>query len=425
MERFKAYEREEFTYEEKVAICQKSDNHCCHCGKLKYIGYGATVDHFIPLHKGGSNRAINLVMLCEECNKEKSDKIMDMTYLPYLKERYKDELSKYLESYITVIDYIARNRLFACDEYSILLHTRATETAIQSRHAVKNELVHEKGVKYRLKLARWDDYGKICDYFEKYLKKYGRFSDREAVEKNITFWMQFGCIYYIERQGDISLMAVYTIYHAGEREIFEGIEYIPNMYIFPYYSSEQTVSLAVGVVTRVTKYILDEQKLKFLPFIVNTMDSDKSAAKITYHLRSYFGNDLKVHPGEISGFSKMLLVVDTCNNNDEYKEALKNEEHEKVLTFSNKFGDVEEKVKKFFSKSGDMEDVGWMIRALMGFEYIRESKLTELAYDASEEEITKALKEQEEKEKAVRKIEADRQELKTKKMYGKLLQRAN
>ena len=421
MDREKAYEREQFTYEEKRSICLKSEDRCCHCGKLKYIGYGATMDHFIPLHKGGSNRAINLIMLCEDCNKEKDDKIVDMSYIPYLKDKYKNDLRQYLQSYISVIDYIERNRLFACDEYSIVLKTDVTEKALKYKRNINNPMFN-KGLKYKLKLARWDDYTAICDYFEKYLKKYNRFDSRRIVEKNITFWMQFGCIYYIERQGEIALMTVFTVRHVEGREMYEEIEYVPNMYLFPYYASETVVSLAVGAVTNVARFILEEQHIKFLPYIITTMDADKSAAKISYHLRGMFGRDMQIRPGHIPGFSQMQLILDMCESNDEFKQAVKSSEMAKVKKFTQKFGDVEDKIQEFFDKIGDMEDIGWMIRDLLGYTYIKESHLTQLAYQKSDEEVEKAIQEELEHEEKKLSAKNTANDIRAKRMYAKMMQ---
>ena len=50
------------------------DNYTCQiCGCKKDL----TIDHFIPLSKGGGNDINNLWTLCEACNREKADKIYD------------------------------------------------------------------------------------------------------------------------------------------------------------------------------------------------------------------------------------------------------------------------------------------------------------------------------------------------------------
>jgi hypothetical protein len=53
----------------------KSDPHCwiCKCGLTRKT---ATIDHVIPLDKGGSNGQDNLRIACESCNKTKGNKIV-------------------------------------------------------------------------------------------------------------------------------------------------------------------------------------------------------------------------------------------------------------------------------------------------------------------------------------------------------------
>lgn len=74
----KRYAREknadgEFTYEEWEALCAKYDYCCLSCGKQAPL----TVDHIIPLSKGGSNDISNIQPLCKPCNSKKGTKIID------------------------------------------------------------------------------------------------------------------------------------------------------------------------------------------------------------------------------------------------------------------------------------------------------------------------------------------------------------
>ena len=139
----KFYERDMFTYEEKSDIARKSNDCCCHCGKKAYINYGATIDHFIPLNRGGSNSFINLVMLCKDCNKAKDNKIMNIDYVPYLKDEHKKKLSEYVSSYVQVMDISERNRLLAYDEY-----TQPIEQEIHSHNNRKSKYIQVS--KYKL-----------------------------------------------------------------------------------------------------------------------------------------------------------------------------------------------------------------------------------------------------------------------------------
>lgn len=116
MNREKIVERANFTNEEKEDVLKKSMGICAHCGKPIYIGYQFSVDHYIPLTKGGVNRSYNLIPLCKECNKKKDDKIFEPEeYLPYLKEKPMEQLKGYYESYVKSFNFVSRNNYLALD----------------------------------------------------------------------------------------------------------------------------------------------------------------------------------------------------------------------------------------------------------------------------------------------------------------------
>ena len=71
-------ERKLFTYEERKAILASSYGVCAHCGK-KLNTKTMTVEHIIPLIRGGTNDPENLVALCYDCNQKKGS----FLYLPY------------------------------------------------------------------------------------------------------------------------------------------------------------------------------------------------------------------------------------------------------------------------------------------------------------------------------------------------------
>ncbi len=78
----------DFTKEEWVGICEQHDYRCAICKERKDL----TIDHIIPLSKGGTHEKDNIQPLCMACNQKKYD------YLPEeLSERFgfevKEEIS--------------------------------------------------------------------------------------------------------------------------------------------------------------------------------------------------------------------------------------------------------------------------------------------------------------------------------------------
>jgi hypothetical protein len=58
--------------EVKRAVFERDEGKCVKCGSSENIEY----DHDIPFSKGGSNGVRNIQLLCKECNRQKSNKIM-------------------------------------------------------------------------------------------------------------------------------------------------------------------------------------------------------------------------------------------------------------------------------------------------------------------------------------------------------------
>lgn len=361
----KYYDREHFTLDEKEDICAKSGNKCAHCGTPIYAGYQMTVDHFIPLDKGGSNQMINLIPLCKDCNETKDNKLYSMDYIQHLKPKYKKQIEDYLNSYVQVIDYCQRHRLLAYDEYnrSILI------TPKNVRH--KNKSVGVKS-RYVLKYATWDDLDKITDYLIRYLKKNDVLDSEEAARENIIFWMQFGCIYYVERNGEVTTMIAMTIKQLGENQDYRGIYNQPMMYLFPYYQTEISEQIVLDLIYDIPKLICDENKLSFMPLNIVMLEDEKMKNVLSYMYKTSPKED------NVEGFIVFHVLVGENESYDnvhiEYEDM--NESEKKTHDFFNKFNDVTDKMLRYFEKYEDRESVSWMINSILSVKAIKESKLS-------------------------------------------------
>lgn len=65
-----------YSVEEWEALKTQYGNRCLSCGRLE-SDIDLTVDHVIPISKGGSNYISNLQPLCKSCNSKKKDKTID------------------------------------------------------------------------------------------------------------------------------------------------------------------------------------------------------------------------------------------------------------------------------------------------------------------------------------------------------------
>lgn len=91
-----------YSHSQKVRILQKSNGVCAHCGRHLKIGSNFSIDHVVPLSKGGTNHKSNLVALCKECNEDKSNVAYNrhvVGYFKYLNKEALHELLGYIKGY--------------------------------------------------------------------------------------------------------------------------------------------------------------------------------------------------------------------------------------------------------------------------------------------------------------------------------------
>ena len=70
------------TYTKEKKLLYTQDKACCYCHKELELS-DATIEHKIPLSKGGNNKIENLSLACKECNQAKGDSIkIDVTQKP-------------------------------------------------------------------------------------------------------------------------------------------------------------------------------------------------------------------------------------------------------------------------------------------------------------------------------------------------------
>jgi len=66
------YERPRIPESVRIEVWRRDGGKCVRCGSRERLEY----DHIIPISKGGSNTARNIELLCEKCNRSKSNNIM-------------------------------------------------------------------------------------------------------------------------------------------------------------------------------------------------------------------------------------------------------------------------------------------------------------------------------------------------------------
>lgn len=74
--RVQGISKEESAFKEMCILSKAVDAKCAYCGVL-LIYAGSSVDHILPITKGGDNRRENLCLCCRSCNCSKGNKTVE------------------------------------------------------------------------------------------------------------------------------------------------------------------------------------------------------------------------------------------------------------------------------------------------------------------------------------------------------------
>lgn len=356
IKRQKIMERDRFTYKDKIELAEKSNGLCCHCGRKVRIGYDATVEHFIPLSQGGTNRGINMVLLCEDCNKAKGSFIYRPDdYLVYLKEEHLEKLNGYFDSYIKSFDFVNRDNLLACDRYKVWVQSMPEQmyySMMQRKHKKRDVIMKKCSSPLWVKRATFDDVDKLTEYYIRYLKKYHCLDDKYSAKVNIQFWITFGCIYYIERNDNIESFITVTVTKSNGRVLLKDdtVDYFLTVNVFTYYSNDYALTLGYNLSRQIPKYLAHEQHLTQIPVKYCVIAEDKLNRHICDGGATFVGDRF---------VSSFMILYD--GNQETLPSIL---EDQNLKKFFERFDKVkDERLKAWFSVHGE-EPYEWMIREL-------------------------------------------------------------
>ena len=106
---------------------------CAHCGKTLDFRKDFTVDHVIPLSKGGRNDISNYVPLCGDCNKAKSNFVYDpRDYYKFLPKQELDRIKVMFDEYMESTDWLGYDNLFPVDRFEVM-----TQVQLRNPHTKK------------------------------------------------------------------------------------------------------------------------------------------------------------------------------------------------------------------------------------------------------------------------------------------------
>lgn len=116
--RKREHERASLNWKDKSEILKSCGGLCAHCGKK--ITDDFTVEHMIPLSQGGDNSPENLAALCEACNLEKADRVVEpRDYYIYLPKKKLKAVQEKFDRFCDDKDWMTTRNLFRTDEFTL------------------------------------------------------------------------------------------------------------------------------------------------------------------------------------------------------------------------------------------------------------------------------------------------------------------
>ncbi len=270
--------RENFTDEERRDVAAKSDGYCAHCGKRIEFGGKATVDHFVPLSKGGVNAAFNRVMLCHNCNQEKGNLIIPPDgYLNYLHdEDLKKLIDYYYDSYIRAFDYFDTQHTFAADRMYVHCFNLDKNTPVRIKQTKHKKYYHSPGFEAMIQRVESEEDKKLIkEFWSQYLQKHkiiGHIYD-------IDFYLASGNVYYFAQADGIKMIFAMVLsqlaYNAAGLQIFVHSMYSRDLYMV---LAHKSIELFAGM-------FMDERDFITSPVAVTTFKED--GIKLVMALKHY------------------------------------------------------------------------------------------------------------------------------------------
>lgn len=156
MARNKEAERIRATKIRRQQVHAKNDGRCAHCGRSLEIGDDFSIDHIIPLSKGGTNDFRNLIPLCKECNKEKDDDVLDADYYICVSKVISEEIAQLMSDYYEDKDWLTEDNIFRNDRFKV---------DVVRTIRLKNGKIYQKPAVCEFRKLKEDEFEKIMEEY--------------------------------------------------------------------------------------------------------------------------------------------------------------------------------------------------------------------------------------------------------------------
>lgn len=207
-ERVRVEGRRFFSKKEKKIMLEKSNGRCAHCGTPISLSEDFTVEHVIPLSKGGTNDISNLVGLCSKCNKEKSNLIyLPSDYYRFVKREYLEELMRNHDIYCKETNWITIRNAFREDSFFVKGFPLVKKGFI-STAGKKMVRPVEMGISREVKRVVYSDLDGVYEFYKKYFSHHNLNIPNDDLKEFLTDGFEENVFYILKgrKEGDILLV---------------------------------------------------------------------------------------------------------------------------------------------------------------------------------------------------------------------------
>ena len=227
MRRTKTSKRARFTREEKEAILTKTKGRCAHCGRDISVDV-MTVEHAVPISRGGSNEDVNIVPLCSDCNTSKGFKVINpYDYYRFLRKNAMSELVEYFGKYCDSVDWFYNQNIF---QYDVLKFDVQKVVMGQKRKPIFSK------VNVTVERAWYSDLDDIYYFLLNYAQEYLDEDFITNLKACMSNTFENGCFYMIRSKSSGKILAVFDIGYkpdvVGKSSNIVLYEYGIGMYIY-------------------------------------------------------------------------------------------------------------------------------------------------------------------------------------------------
>ena len=277
-----------FTKEQKREMLKKSKYRCCHCGKRIDIGNDFSAEHVIPISKGGTNNADNLIALCNRCNLLKGNMIYNPEHFyKFLNPKDLKVLVDNLDQYLDKFEWFNRYNLFP---YDVMYFDHLINVRIHGKKLIGNnkdglELARENFMTRKMVLKKaidnewYSDFYRLFDFVKKYNEKYEIPTD--GLKGMLDRVINYGCCYYLtsETSDDILMMIPITVEDVNHNRV--PTIHIKNILTFK--DSYAVAYLMVDIIDELVSGFLEVAEkfdCRVVPFILDVNYKQEKIAEV-------------------------------------------------------------------------------------------------------------------------------------------------